>query len=107
MMRHFVLLTSALVLGTGCASRLHLTENHGQSVNAAFSSQVANPGAGKSGRPVAGLDAQEASIVARNYRRSLLTKGAPTNDDRGGMLILAPNQTGQPYIPPPSVPERP
>jgi hypothetical protein len=102
------LLTSILILGAGCASRVHLTKSHGRSVQAAFSSQVANPEAGKSGRSPTGLDAQEASIVARNYRRSLVAKGAPNNDDRGGMLILTPNQTGQqqPYMPPPSVPER-
>ena len=103
---HLVLFTTALALG-GCASRVHLTESHGRSNRAVLSAQVANPEAGAKARPLPGLDAQEASIVARNYRRSLATKGGQSNDDRGGMLILAPNQPAQPsFVPPPSVPER-
>ncbi|HEY0710267.1 MAG TPA: hypothetical protein VGG33_25875 [Polyangia bacterium] len=107
MIRHLVLIAAVTGLGAGCASRVHLTQGHGQSVRAAFTSQVANAEAGKAPRRITGLDAQEASIVARNYRRSLVTKGTPTNDDRNGMLFVAPAQPpSQPYIPPPSVPER-
>jgi type IV pilus biogenesis protein CpaD/CtpE len=107
-MKHAFLLGAALTLGAGCASRAHVTESHGRSYKAALSAQVANPGAGENARPLPGLDAQEASIVARNYRRSLSSKGTPANQDAGGgMLILAPSQAAQPYTPPPSVPERP
>lgn len=88
----------------GCADRLHLTKGHGNSTRSAFSQQQANPQAGAKAKPLPGLDAQEASVVSSNYRRSLVAKDSQPRDQ--GMLMLAPpTQPGQPYLPPPSVPE--
>ena len=98
----------AMLVGlAGCADRVHLTAGYGRSYRAAFDQQPANPQAGAKARPLPGLDAQEASAVSRNYRRSLVARETQTTDQ--GMLILTPPQQGaQPYLPPPSVPqERP
>jgi type IV pilus biogenesis protein CpaD/CtpE len=100
-----IALLLAAVLGVGCASRTHLTANHGRSMRAAFAGQVANPQAGGRPHKLPGLDAQEAKIVTDNYRRAMSTKGAATEDQ--GMVILAPSRGNQqPYMPPPSVPQK-
>jgi hypothetical protein len=94
-----------LALTTGCAGRTHLSDNHGRSMRAAFGAQAANPQAGQAPHKLPGLDAQEASIVVKNYHRALTTKG--TQNQEEGMVILAPPTTTsqQPYLPPPSVPQ--
>lgn len=105
--KHAILFLGTALALSGCASRAHMTDSHGRSNRAAFTAQMANPQAGQKARPLPGLDAQEAGIVARNYRRSLVTKGTPSSQDGGGgMLIVAPAQAPQSYTPPPSVPER-
>ena len=71
----------------GCGGRAHLTERHGQSFRSAFAQQQANPQAGNKAKPLPGLDSQESAAIARNYRRSLVTKDS------------------QPNMPPPSVPQ--
>ena len=101
-------MAAALAVLASCGDRTHLTAGYGRSVQGAFARQAANPQAGRESRPLAGLDAQEASIVAGNYRRSLTAKGASSSDQNRGMVILAPSTEGgaQPYMPPPSVPEK-
>jgi type IV pilus biogenesis protein CpaD/CtpE len=93
------------LLAAGCGSRQHMTENYGRSVGAAFSAQVANPQAGRTETKPANLDAQEARLVVKGYQRALSPKGSQTEDQ--GILILAPPSAanGQPYLPPPSVPQ--
>jgi hypothetical protein len=100
-----VSLALLLAGAAGCADRLHMTPGHGRSVQAAFSAQQSNPQAGKSAKPLPGLDAQEAKIVSGNYRRSLVAKDAAPQDQ--GLVLVAPAaQPAQPYVPPPSVPEQ-
>jgi hypothetical protein len=94
-----------LLLVGGCGGRAHLTDSYGRASRAAFTAQAADPNAGAKPHKLPGLDAQEAHIVVGNYHRALTARGSQT-DDRG-MLILAPPEktSGQPYMPPPSVPE--
>jgi type IV pilus biogenesis protein CpaD/CtpE len=99
------LAVSALAaLAAGCASRAHLTPSHGQATRAAFTSQAANPNAAQRPHKMPGLDAQEAGIVVKNYRRALTTKGTQS-EDQGMLLLAAPPANQQPYLPPPSVPQ--
>jgi hypothetical protein len=88
----------------GCADRLHMTPGHGRSVHAAFGNQQVNPEAGKKSRPTAGLDAQEASAVTSNYRKSLVAKDSQPSDQGSLLLVAPPASGGQPNVPPPSVP---
>lgn len=93
----------------GCGDRSHLTPDHGRSFRGAFAAQAANPQAGQQPHKLPPLDAQEASVVASNYRRSLATKGTQPQDDGGMLILAAPQRQGQaqaqPYLPPPSVPQ--
>ena len=97
-------LIALAALAAGCATRAHLTENHGRAMRAAFSAQAVNPEAGQRAHPLAGLDAQEASIVVKNYHRALTAKGSQ-NDDQSMILLAPPANNQQPYLPPPSVPQ--
>ena len=99
------LVLGASLIGGACADRSHMRPSHGRAVSHAIAAQTANPEAGKTKRDLPPFDAQEASIVAGRYRDSLAGKGAGPQDDKG-MLILAPPSSNQPYVPPPSVPER-
>ena len=101
-------LAAFLTIGavSGCADRLHLTSSHGRAYRAAFERQPANPDAGRKAKPLPGLDAQEAGIVAGNYRRSLVSKDPQTTNDQGMLILGAPKQSApSPYLPPPSVPQ--
>jgi hypothetical protein len=95
---------SLALAAVGCAERLHMTPGHGRSVHAAFGNQQVDPQAGKKSRPTAGLDAQEASAVTSNYRKSLMAKDSQPSE-QGNLLLVAPSSgQGQPNVPPPSVP---
>jgi hypothetical protein len=101
----FSLGLALLALTAGCGARAHLTVNHGRSMRSAFGAQAANPGAGQQPHKLPGLDAQEASIVVKNYHRALATKGTQSQDDGGMVILAAPPSNQQPYLPPPSVPQ--
>jgi hypothetical protein len=95
-----------LLLAGACADRTYMTPTHGRSVAAAVAAQTANPEAGRKGRALPGFGAQEASIVAKNYRQSLVTKGQQS-EDKGMLILAAPSANGnQPAALAPSVPER-
>jgi hypothetical protein len=97
-------LVLALVLAaTACGNRTYLTASHGRAVRQVLAAQRANPEAGQKPHTLPGLDAQEASIVVKSYRRALVGKTDRSEDP--GLLILSPSQQPtQPYLPPPSVP---
>jgi type IV pilus biogenesis protein CpaD/CtpE len=93
------------LLPGGCGGRNHLTPSHGRAVRQSIVAQTANPEAGSQPHRLPGLDAQEANIVVKNYRRALAGK-TERSEDGGGLLMLAPPQApAQPYLPPPSVPQ--
>jgi hypothetical protein len=100
-------LVGSAVLG-GCHHE-HLSSNYGQAYAAWFSAQhvnhaPANPDQAR--RNLEGLDATEASMVSKSYRRAS-AKG-DENEAGGRMLMISPNRGGNDqggYIPPPSVPQ--
>jgi hypothetical protein len=105
------MLAAALCAGqAGCADRTYLTSSHGRAYNEAFSRQAVKPEPRKPGKedPTQGLDSQEASAVARNYRRSLAGKeGGGDPNAQHQMVLMGPATGGQQsggYMPPPSVP---
>ncbi len=101
----------ALALGLAAASsagcgRAHLEAGYGRSYRAQFAAQRDRPtGASPAAKNLTGLDAQEASIIAQTYRRSLAPK--EVEEKAQPILVVAPNQPGsaQPALPPPSVPK--
>lgn len=105
------LLSAALV--AGCADRTYLTRSHGRAYNEAFGRQAVKPEPRKAGKedPTQGLDSQEASAVAGNYRRSLAGKeGGGEANGQHQMVLVGPSTAGQQngaYMPPPSVPGGP
>jgi hypothetical protein len=95
-----------LALG-GCADRTYLTPTHGRAYAQAFSQQLANPEPIENdGRPIQGLDSQEATTISRSYNRSLSPKG--NAEPAQPTIIMNPAAAPQqgPNIPPPSVPDR-
>jgi hypothetical protein len=106
------ILAAAILAGaSGCADRTFLTRSHGRAYNEAFGRQAVKPEPRKAGKedPTQGLDSQEATAVARTYRRSLAGKeGGGDPNAQQQMVLMAPaagagHQTGG-YMPPPSVP---
>jgi hypothetical protein len=90
----------------GACSRAHLSKNYGQSYAAWFSAQQVTPrpaNAEAARRIVESLDAQEAAMVSKSYR-----KAVSKSDDAGGgsrmLMIGQPRAGGEAYVPPPSVP---
>lgn len=102
-----VLMGLALFALGGCADRTYLTTTHGRAYAQAFSQQLANPEPIENdGRPIQGLDSQEATTISRSYNRSLSSKdGAEAAQPTIIMNPAAAPQQG-PNIPPPSVPDR-
>jgi hypothetical protein len=96
-----------LLVAAGCANRTYLTPTHGRAYAQAFSSQLANPEPIENdGRPIQGLDSQEATTISRSYNRSLSGKdGAEPAQPTIIMNPAAAPQQG-PNMPPPSVPDR-
>jgi hypothetical protein len=82
----------ALVAASGGCSRAHLTATHGRAYHEIFAAQDANP-ARKGGKPISGLDSQEAAIIAGNYRKALSPK-ADTAPSSNQLLMVNPNRGG-------------
>ncbi|HEX4511845.1 MAG TPA: hypothetical protein VH328_17280, partial [Burkholderiaceae bacterium] len=94
-----------LALG-GCADRTYLTPTHGRAYAQVFSQQLANPEPIENdGRPIQGLDSQEATTISRSYNKSLSAKDGTETQPTIIMNPAAAPQQG-PIIPPPSVPDR-
>jgi hypothetical protein len=105
------LLSACVLVGTlalgGCHHE-HLSSSYGQAYAAWFSTQHVNhtpSNPEQARRVIEGLDAQEASMVSKSYRRA----SAKGDEGEGGgrLLMVSPNRGGNeggPYIPPPSVP---
>jgi hypothetical protein len=99
MTRARVVVALAAVLAA-CA-RERITETHGLSYRAVLQAQTANPTA--KARPPKGLDAQESTIVAEEYLRSLAPKGDEAKESP--IVVLSPPRQGAPQPLMPSVPK--
>ncbi|HEX4406838.1 MAG TPA: hypothetical protein VH560_18495 [Polyangia bacterium] len=88
----FVLGMAVLVPALGGCSRAHLTATHGRAYHEIFAAQDANP-ARKGGKPISGLDSQEAAIIAGNYRKALSPK-ADVGPGGNQLLMVNPNRGG-------------
>ena len=97
------LVLAALTLA-GCAKE-HLTASQGHSTGAYFHQQAVNPEAGDEEKAAAGLDSQEAAIVADNYKQSLQSQGSQSSDDQQLLIVSPPRDQGDAKLPPPSIPE--
>lgn len=102
------LLAFAFVAATslGACSRAHLSNHYGQSYTAWFSQQQVNAkpsNAEGARRIVESLDAGEAAMVSRSYRKA---RGGEESSGSGSrMLMVGPQRGGgEVYVPPPSVP---
>jgi hypothetical protein len=98
---------SVIALGLAGCSGKHLTKEHGRSYRAfldrqAFRRAAATPPYAEAEK---GLDAQEATIVARSYRQSLSPKDARQREEP--QVIIMEQPTSYPNRPPlaPSVPK--
>src|ERR1700742_951143 len=93
-----------LALG-GCANRTYLTPTHGRAYAQVFSQQLANPEPIENdGRPIQGLDSQEAKTISRSYNKSLSSKDGTETQPTIIMNPAAAPQQG-PIMPAPSVPD--
>jgi len=96
---------AALVAFTvACGGRAHLEPGYSRSYRGQFAAQEARPPGAKPATAAPGLDAQEASIIANSYRKSL----SPKEERQYGaepILVVAPPQraAGHPLLP--SVPK--
>jgi hypothetical protein len=101
-----LVVAAALVASSAaCADRQHLRAAHGSSYHEAFARQRANPQAGRSDKAVAGLDSQDAEVVAQTYRAGMAPKSDASAAASSRSVFIVPtnpNPTG--YTPPPSVP---
>ena len=95
-------------VGAGCASHPTLTRTHGHAYAQAFGNQTVNPGPRQQDpKATQGLDSQEATVVARTYRRSLGPRDSGGADTGSSQMLLVNPGAGvpTPYLPPPSVPQ--
>jgi type IV pilus biogenesis protein CpaD/CtpE len=99
-----VVASLAALAATGC-DRTHLNPNFGLATRDAFRAQVIHPKAGEVVRPEQPLDPEEASIIARTYKRSLAPAGQQQDPGatRNQMLVV-PMTTGAGMVPPPPPP---
>lgn len=109
MTRRFLTALALLCLASasGACSRPHLSSSYGQAYTAWFQSQHVNSKGTVSEltrKNLEGLDAQEAAMVSKNYRRTAAGKSG--DESSGGRLLMigAPRGGGEAYVPPPSVP---
>jgi hypothetical protein len=96
-----------VVAALGCG-RAHLESGFGRSYHAQFDLQREHPNGTKRVRPITGLDAQEASIMATTYRRGIAPKEAQETKEQP-ILVVAPTQPGvgrAALMPSPSVPDK-
>jgi hypothetical protein len=77
---------AVLLGGVGCA-RTHLSPNHGRAYREIFAAQAVGPRPGVKPKSVDGLDSQEASIIAGNYRKALSPKDS---GDAQKQMIMTP-----------------
>lgn len=77
------LLASTLLLGA-CSSTPHWDARFGQSLRSALVTQAIDPGAGRAGRPVNGLDGKSAAAALDRYQRSLPAPAALAPMANGG-----------------------
>jgi hypothetical protein len=87
------LAAAASAVGLGACSRLHITPTHGRAYHAVFAIQDANPDR-KAPKSIHGLDSQEASIIAGNYRKGLGPKAEGNGAGSSQLLMVAPNHNG-------------
>jgi hypothetical protein len=101
-----VALTALAIASVGCADRSHLTSSHGRAYSEAFERQTVNADSSAADpKRIQGLDSQEASAVARNYRRGLNSKEGGGDPNAQNLIMTGGGAAqGQPYMPPPSVP---
>jgi len=102
----------ALLLAVGAVGcdRTNMGNTHGRAYREAFARQALDPLAGekpRNARVFQGLDSQEASIVAKTYRKNLAPKES-SDGQRQPMLLMAPGGGARDLgnMPPPSVPDR-
>jgi hypothetical protein len=91
-------------LAVGCGGRAHLEPGYARSYRGQFDLQRARPPGARPAVAAPGLDAQEASIIANGYRKSL----SPKEERQYGaepMLIVAPPQQRSALPLMPSVPK--
>jgi hypothetical protein len=104
--RTFGLLVVLVLAGSlgGACSRARLTSTHGRAFHEVFTKQDANPGR-KESKSIAGLDSQEAAIIAGSYRKGLAPK-VDTGGNGPQLLMVNPNRGGgdNPGASMPSVP---
>lgn len=80
-MRTLTLLLAALL--TACSTTPTLDREFGNSVRQARAQQTLNPDAGRTPRPVNGLDAAAAAAAYQNYQQSFITR-----DDQGNGFTI-------------------
>jgi hypothetical protein len=99
------LLGAAAAGGSGC-SRAHMSSYYGHSYAAWFGAQYVHTPTATSEparRALSSLDAQEATAISKNYRK---TVGGQDSGQGQGQLVMIGQSHGsnEPYTPPPSVP---
>jgi hypothetical protein len=90
-------------LAGGACARQHLSSHYAESYNAWFSAQhvPARPPSEAAKRSIDNLDAAEAAMVSKTYRRNV---GRGEEGQARQIMMVAPRATGEAYKPPPSVP---
>ncbi len=84
-----VLALALAAASTAGCGRAHLSAAYGRSVHEQFAAQRERREVGKA---ATGLDAQEASIIASTYRRSLAPREAQEKEQP--ILVVTPPQAG-------------
>jgi len=100
-----VLALGLCALGTGACSQPHLSKHYGQSYSAWFSAQhvPARPDNPAARHSIETLDAGEASMVSKNYRRNV-SGPSGVEATQGRQIMMVAPRPGETYMPPPSVP---
>lgn len=97
------LVAAAVLLAMLGCSRGSLSTSHGEAYRAVFAKQRGPDRPAGPPEAAAGLDSQEAAIVADTYRRGLAPEGADVKEEP--VLIVAPQgRDGRPQQLAPSVP---
>jgi hypothetical protein len=93
-------------LSGGACARQHLSSHYADSYVAWFSIQhlPARPASDAARRSIEGLDAQEAALVSKSYRRNV-ARGDESATQGRQILMVAPRGGNEGYLPPPSVPQ--
>jgi hypothetical protein len=80
----------SVLFAVGC-NRTHLYPSFGQAARRAFAAQAIDPQAGAAKKSEAGLDPDEAAIVADSYKKSLVPKRGNVNSyDQSRILVVDP-----------------